>query len=258
MHTADVELVPQHMNEDKGREGGEPSTPIRGTSTIVGRQKTGKTTGGGEKLKTGADEVTGAGIRYERTGEQGQDGKPESEEATATKEEEADAEVGVTTREGHETKHALRPEEGQGMSMHPEEWQRVTDDDGWVKPLRGKRGMKDGTTKHQDQQHGLSAIGMSEESYLRKWGRCVENGGLRTGKGKCGVPKDMRGQSGRAQRVFLGAKWQHRRLRRSPKRRAPMRKSGKLRTWLKRYTERSRIRRTCEANRAETARVEAW
>ena len=114
------------------------------------RRKTEETAGDGEKLEARADEVTGAGIRYEMTDERGQDGKPEAEGTTATKEEEADAEVGTTTSEGRETEHALRPAEGQGTSMHPEERQRVTDDDGRVKPSRGKRGTKDGTARHQD------------------------------------------------------------------------------------------------------------
>jgi hypothetical protein len=80
--------------------------------------------------------------------------------------------------------------------MHPEERQRVPDDDGRVKPLRGKRGMKDGRTRHQDRRHGPSAIGISGGWCLRKRRRCVKNGGPRTGKGKRGVPKDMQGQSG--------------------------------------------------------------
>jgi hypothetical protein len=70
--------------------------------------------------------------------------------ATLRASEDTDAEVGVTAGEGHGTEHALRPAEGQGTSMHPEERQRVPDDDGRVKPLRGKRGMKNGTTRHQD------------------------------------------------------------------------------------------------------------
>jgi hypothetical protein len=88
------------MNEEKGREGGEPSTPIRRTSTITGRRKTEKTTGGGGKLEAGADEVTGAGIRYEATGERGQDGKPESEGGYGDE--------GRRGRRGrHEMEHAL-------------------------------------------------------------------------------------------------------------------------------------------------------
>jgi hypothetical protein len=110
--------------------------------------------------------------------------------------EDTDAEVEVTAGEGRGTEHALRPTEGQGTSMHPEERQRVTDDDGRIEPLRGKHGMKDGATTHQDRRHGPRAIGMSGESYLRKRRRCVENGGPRTGKGKCSVSKDMQGQLG--------------------------------------------------------------
>jgi hypothetical protein len=59
------------MNEEKDREGGEPSTPIRGTSTVTTQRKTEETTGGGKNLEARADEVTGAGIRYETTGERG-------------------------------------------------------------------------------------------------------------------------------------------------------------------------------------------
>jgi hypothetical protein len=62
-------------------------------------------------------------------------------------------------------------------------------------PTRGERGMKEGTTRHQDRRHGPSAIGMSGEWCLRKRRR-VENGGPRTGKRKCSVPKDMQGRSG--------------------------------------------------------------
>jgi hypothetical protein len=50
--------------------------------------------------------------------------------ATPRASEDIDAEVRVTAEEGRGTKHALRPAEGQGTSMHPEERQRVTVDDG--------------------------------------------------------------------------------------------------------------------------------
>ena len=69
---------------------------------------------------------------------------------TTRKEEKADAEVGTTTSEGQDTRHALRPAEGQGTSVHSNEPLRVTDDDGWMKPSRGKRGTKDGVTRCQD------------------------------------------------------------------------------------------------------------
>ena len=51
-------------------------------------------------MQAGADEVTRAGIRYEMTDERGQDGKLESEGATATKDEETDGEVGSGNKEG--------------------------------------------------------------------------------------------------------------------------------------------------------------
>ena len=75
------------------RERGEPSTPICETLAIAERRKTEETVGGGEELEAGADEVTGAGIRYEMADERGQDGKPESEEATTTKDEESRCET---------------------------------------------------------------------------------------------------------------------------------------------------------------------
>jgi hypothetical protein len=138
------------------------------------------------------------GAERNTEGVQGQAGQDSAGRGMATPRasEDTDAEVGVTVGEGRGTEHALRPAAGQGTSMHPEERQRVPDDDDRVKPLRGKRGMKDGTTRHQDRRHGPSTIGMSGEWCLRKRRRRVENGGTRTGKEKCGVSKDMQGQSG--------------------------------------------------------------
>ena len=106
-----------------------------------------------------------------------------------------DAEVGSTAEARHET-HTMRPVEGQETSMHTGDGrQRVSDDDGRVKPSRGKRGTKDGAARHQDRRHDPSAIGTSGESCLGKRRRCAKNGGLRAGKRKRGVPEDMRGQS---------------------------------------------------------------
>ena len=180
------------------REWEEPSTPIRETSAVADRRKTEETAGDGEESEVEVDEATNTGFRCGETDERGHEDQTESRAATTTKEEEleADAEVGTTASEGREAKHALRPAEGQETSMHPEERQRVTDDDGRVKPSRGKRGTKDGAARHQGRRHGPSAIGMSGESCLGKRRRCVENGGLRTGKRKRGVTKDVRGQAG--------------------------------------------------------------
>ena len=58
-------------------------------------------------------------------------------ERAYAKDEETDVEVGSTVDERN-TKHALRPAEGQDTTMHPEEPQRVTDDCDRMTPLRGK------------------------------------------------------------------------------------------------------------------------
>ena len=179
------------------REREEPSTPILETSAVADQRKTEEMMGGGEESEANAESGTGADARCGKADERGRNGKPESKEATATKDEETDTEVGSTASGRDEAKHALRPVEGHETSMHTADGrQRVTDDDGRVKPSRGKRGTKDGAARHQDQRHGPSAIGTSGESCLGKRRRCVKNGGLRTGKRKRGVPEDMRGQSG--------------------------------------------------------------
>ena len=142
------------------REWEEPSTPTREASAVADRKENEETVGGGEELET-------------------------------------DAEVGSTAEARHET-HAIRPVEGQDTSMHTADGrQRLTDDDGRVKPSRGKRGTKDGAAKHQDRRHGPSAIGMSGESYLGKRRRCAENNGVHTGKRKRGgFPEGIQGQAG--------------------------------------------------------------
>ena len=76
-------------------------------------------------------------------------------------------------------KHALRPVEGQGASTHSKEPQRVTDDDGRVKPSRGKCRTKDGAAKRQDRRNELSASGMRGVLCLGQRRRCVENEGSR-------------------------------------------------------------------------------
>ena len=67
-----------------------------------------------------------------------------------TKEEEADAEIGSTMSEGRNTMHTILSLEGQGTSVHSNEPQRVVDDDGRMKPSRGKCGTKDGATRRQE------------------------------------------------------------------------------------------------------------
>jgi hypothetical protein len=59
------------------------------------------------------------------------------EDATTTKDKETEAEFG-SMKDERNTRHALRPAEGQDTSMHPEEPQRVTDDDSQMTPLRGE------------------------------------------------------------------------------------------------------------------------
>ena len=46
--------------------------------------------------------------------------------------------MGICHGQSANTKHAIRPVEGQRTSMHMEEPQRVTDDDGRTTPLRGE------------------------------------------------------------------------------------------------------------------------
>jgi hypothetical protein len=158
-------------NGKETREGS--STPGPETSAVrpLWQRKIEEKEGGGEGTRATTDKGAGQsdyGITEDVRGQAGQEGVPRngtavSEVAENSEVKSTDAEVGVTAGEGRGTEHALRPAEGQGTSMHPKERQRVTDDDGRVKPLRGKRGMTDGTTRHQDRRHGPSAIGMSGE-----------------------------------------------------------------------------------------------
>ena len=104
------------------------------------------------------------------------------------------------TSEGRNTKHAILSLKGQMTSVHSEEPQRVTENEGRLKPSRGKRGTKDGVARRQDRRHRPSAINMSGESCLGKWRRCVENGGPCTVTSKRGVPKDGCGRAGQAGR----------------------------------------------------------
>ena len=75
--------------------------------------------------------------------------------------EEADGEIRSTTSDGWNTKHALLSLEAQGASVHSEEPQRVTDDDGRMNLSRGKRGAKNTATRRQDRRNEKSAIDMN-------------------------------------------------------------------------------------------------
>ena len=77
------------------REWEEPSTPIREASADADRRKTEELAGGGEESEANAASGTGADARCSKADERGRNGKPESKEATATKDEETDTEVGV-------------------------------------------------------------------------------------------------------------------------------------------------------------------
>ena len=180
--------------DDRKREG--PSPPILETSAVADQHETRETAGGGEESETRPDEATGAGTRCRKTDEHGKEGQTEMEGSTTMKEEEADTEVGSTTSEGRNAKHAILSLEGQVTSVHSEEPQRVTDNDGRMKPSRDNRGTKDATMRCQDRQNKTRAIGMNGGLCLGKWRRCVENGGSRTVKRKRGIPKDVCGRAG--------------------------------------------------------------
>ena len=122
-----------------------------------------------------------ADARCRKADEWGQDGKPESEEATTTKDEEIDAEFGTTASEGREVKHALRPVEGQETSMHSDEREQVTGNGGPVEPLRGEHAARCQDWRMVDEGEGC----------------CAENNGVHTGKRKCGgFPEGMQGHVG--------------------------------------------------------------
>jgi hypothetical protein len=100
---------PSRLGEDDSvgdREREEPSTPIWEASAVTDQRKTEGTAGGGEELEDGVETDIGAGIRYD--GRTGQGGKPKTEGATATKDEETDAKFG-STKDGRDGRHALRP-----------------------------------------------------------------------------------------------------------------------------------------------------
>ena len=72
----------------------------------------------------------------------------------------------------------------------------MTDDEGRMKPFRGKRGTKGGATRHQVRRNETSAISMKGGLCLGKRKRCVENGGSHIVKRKRGIPEDVWGQAG--------------------------------------------------------------
>ena len=81
-----------------------------------------------EEEETSGAETADERDRCRKADERGRNGKPESKEATTTKDEETDTEVGSTASGRNEAKHALRPVEGHETSMHTaDERQRVTD-----------------------------------------------------------------------------------------------------------------------------------
>ena len=146
----------------RDREREEPSTLILETSAVAEQHKPEGMVGDGERSMVEVDEDAETGIR-----------------CGTTDEEEADAEIGSTTSEGRNAKHPTLSLADQVTSVHLEEPQRDAKSDG----------TKDDTTRRQDRQDETRAIGMNGESCLGKWRRCVENGGLRTGKRKRGVPE---------------------------------------------------------------------
>jgi hypothetical protein len=86
-------------------------------------------------LEDDAESDIGSDIRND--GRAGQGGKPELEGATATKDEETDAEFSSTI-DGRDGRHATRPVEGQGASMRAEGPQQGTDGDSQITPMRGE------------------------------------------------------------------------------------------------------------------------
>ena len=127
----------------RSRERDETSTPMLETSAVADQRKTEEMMGGGEESEANAESGTGADARCGKADERGRNGKPESKEATATKDEETDTEVGSTASGRDEPKHALRPTEGREASMHSGERQRVTGNGGPVEPMRGKDSVGD-------------------------------------------------------------------------------------------------------------------
>ena len=135
----------------------EPSTLILETSTVANLRKTEETTGDDEETEVKADEGARTGIRCRETDKRGQ---TESGATTTTKEEEADTKVGSTVGEARNTKHAVRPVEGQETSMHPEEQRRVTEDSGRVGPLRGEYEEEDDNDEswHDTREDGWETV----------------------------------------------------------------------------------------------------
>ena len=104
----------------RDRDQEETSTPIREASTVADRRKTEETVGGSEEMET-------------------------------------DAEVGSTTEVRHE-KHAIRLVQGQDTSMPMKEPQQATDDDGRMKPLRGKHEEENDESWHDARENWWEAV----------------------------------------------------------------------------------------------------
>ena len=79
---------------------------------------------GGERSMTKVDDGVEMGIRCGNTNERGKEGQTDL--------------GSTTTSEWRKKEHALQLAEGKGTSVHSKESQRVTDDDGQMKPSRGK------------------------------------------------------------------------------------------------------------------------
>ena len=102
----------------RDREREEPSRLILETSAVAEQHKPKGMVGGGERSMVEADEDAETGIR-----------------CGTMDEEEADAEIGSTASEGRNAKHTTLSVAGQVTSVHSEEPQRATDDDGRMTPF---------------------------------------------------------------------------------------------------------------------------
>jgi hypothetical protein len=155
---------PSRLGEDDSvgdREREEPSKPIREASAVTEQRKSEGTAGGGEELEDDAESDIGSDIRYD--GRAGQGGKPESEGATAIKDDETDAEFGSST-DGRDGRHATRTVEGQGASMRTEEPQQGTNGDGRMTPMGGE--YEDGDDDDES-WHGAREDGRETTAFRR-------------------------------------------------------------------------------------------
>ena len=106
------------------REREEPSTPILETSAVADRRKAEEMVGSGEESEAVTDDGVEMGIRCGKTNERGHEGQTDLGR--------------TTTSEGRKKEHALQPTESQETSVHSNKPQRVTNDEGRMKPLRGE------------------------------------------------------------------------------------------------------------------------